>query len=95
MLPKSLDADALRTLTLASVGASIMLVLIVLRFVQKMVLRVVLVGALVGAGLYAWSQRAELSDCAPPTCACTFAGYDVQVDTPGCRNDQETEGSLS
>ena len=81
MLPKSLDPDALRTVALVTLGVLAVLGFVVLRFVQKMVLRVVLLGALAGLGLFAWYERTELKDCVPD-CACSFFGYDVQV--PGC-----------
>ena len=53
----------------------------VLRFVRKMVVRVVLLGALAGLALFARYQREELTECVPD-CACSFFAYDVQ--TPGC-----------
>jgi hypothetical protein len=73
-------------------GASVVLALLVLRFVQRMALKVVLVGALVGAGIYVWSQRTELQDCVP-RCACTFAGFDVHVDAPVCRVEPQDGGT--
>lgn len=81
MLPETLDPSTLRTVALVSIVVIVVLALLVLRLVQKMVLRVVLVGALVGLGTYAWSQRASLDDCRAE-CSCTFAGFEVAV--PGC-----------
>lgn len=85
MLPESLDPSTLRTVALVAIVVVVVLALLVMRMVQKMVLRVVLVGALAGLGVYAWSQRASLEDCRAE-CSCTFAGFDVDV--PGCRDDQ-------
>lgn len=87
MLPESLDPDTLRTVALGVVVVVVVAAFLVLRLVRRMVVKVVLLGALAGAGVYAWSQRVELSDCVP-TCACTFAGFDVEVDAPGCRDEE-------
>lgn len=81
MLPESLDPSDLRTVALVVVVLAALVALLVVRFIQKMVLRVILVGALAGVGVFAWAQRSELQECVPD-CACTFFGFDVQV--PGC-----------
>jgi hypothetical protein len=81
MLPESLDPSTLRTIALGALVVIAALAFLVVRFVQKMVLRVVLIGALAGLGLYVWSERASLDECRR-TCACSIAGFDVQV--PGC-----------
>ncbi len=83
MLPESLDPETLRNVALGASVGTLVLALLVLRMVQRMVLKVVLIGALVGAGVYVWSQRTQLQDCVPK-CACTFVGFDVRVDAPGC-----------
>jgi hypothetical protein len=85
MLPESLDPSDLRTIALVVVVVVALVALMVMRFIQKMVLRVILIGALAGIGITAWWQRAELQDCVPE-CACTFFGMDVPLDSiPGCR----------
>lgn len=81
MLPKSLDPEVLRNVAVGALVVQAILAVLVLRFVRKMVVRVVFLGALAGLALFAWYQRAELKECVPD-CACSFAGYDVQ--TPGC-----------
>ena len=83
-MPESLDPSDLRTIALVGIGVVVVLWLLVLRMVQKMVLKVVFLGALAGVGVYLWSQRSALDDCRA-TCACTFAGFDVDV--PGCPDD--------
>lgn len=85
MLPDALDPATLRTVALAAIVVVLVLAFLVMRMVQKMVLRVVLIGALAGLGVYAWSERASLEDCRAD-CACTFAGF--EVDVPGCPDDQ-------
>lgn len=85
MLPESLDPDALRTIAIVALVVLVVGVFLVLRFIQKMVLRVILLGALVGLGVGVWVQRESLEDCVPE-CACSFFGYDVPPDQiPGCR----------
>jgi hypothetical protein len=81
MLPKSLDPDALRTIAIGALVVLLLVAFLVMRFIQKMVLRVILIGALVGFGVYVYYQRDTLKDCVPK-CACTFFGYTVQVE--GC-----------
>jgi hypothetical protein len=87
MLPESLDPSDLRTIALIVVVVAAVVALMVMRFIQKMVLRVILIGALAGVGVFAWAQRAELQECVPD-CACTFFGFDVQV--PGCPDPETT-----
>lgn len=82
VLPESLDPDVLRHVALGSLGFFAVVAFLVLRLVQKIVLRIVLLGALAGFGLYVWTERADLDECRR-TCTCTFAGFDVQV--PGCK----------
>jgi hypothetical protein len=84
VLPESLDPDTLRAVSLGGIGVAVLAGLLVLRLVQRAVVRVVLLGVLVGLGAYLWSQRAALSDCVPE-CSCHFAGFDVDV--PGCDAD--------
>ena len=80
-MPDSIDPSTLRTAALVGIGVIVLLAFLVLRMVKKMVFRVIFLGALAGVGVYLWSQRAELEDC-KATCACSFAGFDVDV--PGC-----------
>ena len=83
MLPDTLDPSDLRTVALVVIGVAVVLALLVARMVQKMVLKVVLIGILAGVGVYAWSQRAAMSDCIPQ-CACSFAGFEVDLEKYGC-----------
>ena len=84
MLPETLDPDTLRTVAVVVLVVLLVVAFLVMRFIQKMVLRVVVLGALAGLGLFVWVQRDELRDCVPE-CACTFFGYEVQVE--GCPTD--------
>ena len=84
VLPKSLDPEALRNIAIAGIAVLALIAFLVMRFIQKMVLRVVLLGALVGLGVFVWGQRQELQDCVP-TCACEFFGFEVQLpNVAGC-----------
>lgn len=90
MLPKSLDPATLRTVAIVALVALVLFGFLVLRMVQKMVLRVILLGLLAGIGVFVWAQRAALADCAK-TCDCRFAGKDVQV--PKCADLQQLPGT--
>jgi hypothetical protein len=81
MLPKSLDPDTLRTVGLVALAVIVVLALLIMRMVQKMVLKVIFLGLLVGLGTFVWYERTDLADCAK-TCACSLLGVDVQV--PDC-----------
>ncbi|MBW8827310.1 MAG: hypothetical protein JF603_13315 [Acidobacteria bacterium] len=84
MLPKSLDPEALRNIAIGGLVVLALVAFMVMRFIQKMVLRVILLGALVGFGVYVWGQRQELKDCVP-TCSCQFFGFDVHMPSAaGC-----------
>ena len=81
MLPKNLDPDALRNIGIGALVVIVLVAFIVLRFVQKMVFRVVLLGFLAGIGVFVWWERDNLQHCVPK-CSCSLAGYTVQV--PNC-----------
>ena len=76
-----LDPDQVKTGAIVALAVLVVVAFLVMRFIQKMVLRVILLGGLVGLGVYVYAQREELKDCVPE-CACTFFGFDVKVD--GC-----------
>lgn len=60
----------------------LVLVLLVVRFIQKLVLRLVLVGLMVLVGIGVYVSRDELAECTE-TCSCQLFGQDVDV--PFCR----------
>ena len=78
VLPTWLDPDTLRWLALAALFILAVVMILVARFVQKMVIRVGILLLLAALGGLIWYQRAELSDCAQD-CTCTLLGFDVQV----------------
>ncbi len=67
-----------------SVGTLLILMLVVLRFVQKMVVRIILLVLIGVAGLLVYINRAPLQACAK-TCVCEIAGKHITV--PTCRTD--------
>ncbi len=84
MLPQALDPETLRTAAIVALGAVVIGIFLTLRFIQKMVVRVVIVGILVALGAGIWVQREELASCRS-TGGCTFFGQDVQVPTASPR----------
>ena len=66
----------------------LVLALLVIRFIQKLVLRLVLVGLLVVVGIGIYVNRAELAECTR-TCSCQVA--DRQVDVPFCSDKLRRE----
>jgi hypothetical protein len=78
VLPETFDPELLRNVAIGGLVLVVVIAFLVMRFIQKMVLRVVLLGALFGLGLYVWGQRQELQDCVP-TCQCSFLGFDVHI----------------
>ena len=81
MLPKNLDPDTLRTIGIGALVVIVLVAFVVLRFVRKMVLKVVFLGLLAGIGVFVWWERDNLRTCVP-TCSCSVAGLTVQV--PDC-----------
>jgi len=77
-LPSWANADNLRWITLGVIVGMIVLMLLVLRFIQKLVLKGTLFGIFAIVGLIAWVERADLADCAR-TCSCSIVGFDVKI----------------
>ena len=82
MLPKSLDPDALQAMGAATLVGVVIVAGLVLWTVQRMVMRVILLGLLIGIGVFVWYERDSLKDCGPPDCTCKVLNWDVH--TPGC-----------
>ncbi|MGH9186814.1 MAG: hypothetical protein ACRD0U_13510 [Acidimicrobiales bacterium] len=78
MLPDSLDPDTLRTVSIGALALLAVLALFVLRVVQRVMTKILLIGLLVAIAAGIWWQRDKLSDCAE-TCDCRFAGFEVPV----------------
>ena len=77
-LPAWLDPELLQWIIVVVMAVVAYLLYIVLRFVRRLVAKVVLLVALVGLGLSLWVQRADLQDCAR-TCECSLYGQEVDI----------------
>ena len=77
-LPDWIDPDNARTIALVVALAAIVLAVIVIRFVQKVVMKVAFTAVLALIALVAWTQRADLADCAR-TCECRVLGFDIEI----------------
>jgi hypothetical protein len=77
-LPSWANSDNLRWITLGVIIGMVVLMLLVLRFIQKLVLKGTLFGIFAIIGLVAWVERADLGDCAT-TCSCKIVGFDVKI----------------
>ncbi|HEX7095183.1 MAG TPA: hypothetical protein VF183_04835 [Acidimicrobiales bacterium] len=85
-LPDWIDPDNARTIALAVGIAALVLIVVVLRFVQKLVLKLAITAVLALVAILAWAERADLGDCAK-TCECNLLGFDVEISAdqnPSC-----------
>jgi len=78
VLPAWLDPDTLRWLILAAIVFLGMTVLMIMRFIRKLVVRTALLAIVAGLGLSLWVQRADLETCVQ-TCSCSLYGKDVSI----------------
>ena len=85
----AIEPDQVKQAAVAVIVVLAVVAFLVMRFIQKMILKLVMIAALVGAGVFVYSQRSSLDDCQKQVrdslgrdCICGFAGFDVTV--PGC-----------
>ncbi len=78
MLPSWLDTNTLQWLILAVIAVLVVSMLVIVRFIQKLVMKTALIAVVVGLGLSLWVQRANLDDCLL-TCECSLYGKEVRV----------------
>ena len=85
----AIEPDQIKQGAVAVIVVLAVVAFLVMRFIQKMILKLVMVAVLVGAGVFLYSQRSSLDDCQKQVrdslgreCTCGFAGFDVKV--PGC-----------
>ena len=79
-LPEWFTPDNLRTISLVVGIGAVVLAVMVMRFVQKLVMKLTFTVVLVAIGALAWYERADLADCAK-TCECKILGFDVKIPT--------------
>ena len=77
-LPSWANSDNLQWIALVVIGAMVVLMLLVLRFIQKLMLKGTLFLIFAVIGLIAWVERDDLKDCAD-TCKCKVVGFDVEI----------------
>lgn len=88
-LPSWADVDNLRTILLVGLVVVVVLMAMVVRFVQKVMLKLTLLGVLAIVVAFGWWQRADLSDCVK-TCSCRVLWQDVKIPAdknPACADD--------
>ena len=73
-------------------GIAVILVgmFVVVRFIQKVVTKLVIFAVLAALGLSLWVQREELSNCARE-CKCTLYGREVQIPASQIREIPQSE----
>jgi hypothetical protein len=77
-LPEWFNPDNLRTIAIAVLVGSLVLMFLVLRFVQKVMMKVSFTVLLALVAFGAWHYRTELGDCAR-TCDCRVLGIDIKI----------------
>lgn len=77
-LPEWLDPEMLTWIILVVIAVLIYSMYLVVRFIQRVVLRSVLFVALAGLGLSLWVQRTDLENCAR-SCECSLYGQTVEI----------------
>jgi hypothetical protein len=83
--PDTVDADQVETAIVALLVACALGMVLVLRTVQKVATRMLLIGILFVVGVGLWWQREELQDC-QDQCTCRVFGQDVVVPDVGVVN---------
>jgi len=88
-LPGWLDPELLQWILVVALVVVAYLLFVVLRFVHRLLAKLVLCAALVGLGVSLWVQRAELQDCAL-TCECSLYGQEVVIPVEQLPEDLRT-----
>jgi len=78
IIPDWLDPELLQWVILVVIAVLVYLMYVVVRFVQRVVLKFVLFALLAGFGVSLWVQRADLEECAR-SCECRLYGQTVEV----------------
>jgi uncharacterized membrane protein len=92
----AIEPDQVKTYAIVGIAVLLVLAFLVMRFIQKMVLKLIIVGVLVAAGVFVYTQRSSLDDCQQKLrspqlekdpgerCVCGFAGFDITI--PECND---------
>ena len=73
-----IDAESLQPIIVGAVVALGVLAVLVMRFVRKLLMRLLLVVLIGALAVSLWLQRADLQDCAK-TCSCKLFGQEVAL----------------
>lgn len=82
-MPDWLDSEVLQDVSVGVLVALAVGALLVLRFVTKLVTRLVALALIAAVGVGVWLERDDLGECAE-TCECSVFGQDVEV--PACED---------
>ena len=77
-VPTSIDSGTAQQVVIGFMALCVVGVFLVLRTVQKVVVRALLLAILLAVGAGLWVQREQLQDCAGQ-CSCHVFGRDVTV----------------
>ena len=78
VLPEWFSPDNLRTIAIVVVVAMAIAWFLVMRFVQKLIMKAVFTVVLAVIAFGVWNERANLGDCAK-TCDCKVLGFEVHI----------------
>ena len=85
----AIEPDQVKNGAIAAIVVLAVLAFVVMRFIQKLVLKLIVIAALGGAGVFLYAQRESLDECQQKVrdsfgreCTCDFAGFEITV--PGC-----------
>lgn len=77
-LPDWVNPQNARNIALGVGIVTLVLIVFVLRFVQKLATKALLTGLMALVSFGAWYERADLSDCAK-TCSCRVLWQDIKI----------------
>lgn len=77
-LPDWADSENMKLITIGVIAIALVAMVLVLRFIQKLMLKLSLFVLFGLIGVVAWIERADLSDCAK-TCNCRVLWQDVKI----------------
>ena len=92
----AIDPDQVKIGAIVGLGVFVVLAFLVMRFIQKMVLKLIIVLVLVAAGVVVYTQRSSLDECQQKLrspqiekdqgdrCVCGFLGMDITI--PECND---------
>ncbi|MFT7650151.1 MAG: hypothetical protein ACI8Y4_004917 [Candidatus Poriferisodalaceae bacterium] len=90
MLPDWLDVERLEVAGIVMLAILVVLAFLVVRFVTRVLWRMLWVGLIALVAFGVWTERESLSEC-QATCSCELFGREVVVpDNAVCEPDEQT-----